>query len=274
MSNLNDFQEAGQTLYDRIHLSSLPVAIKYIKTASEIPNGKIMRPSALGEEWSLCQAFTYARRWGWNVAMTGDDNFCVPATASHGWEDISEEDRVESQIRQGWHRDEEAERRLQNFTSKLFGEKADLRKEYKGFIVSPLPKSIVVPDTVLIYGNGEQITHIIQALVYDGRNFPTSSFWGFGESCMKGGLIPFLTQVPQIVIPGTGDRTFSGVFDYEIAIGLPGSLIFEVSANLFKTGGRLNMGMPVKTLLPRSIKAKLTPGFDFLRKKYEKGKTS
>jgi len=274
MSNLNDFQEAGQTLYDRLHLSSLPVAIKYIKTASEIPNQKIMRPSALGEEWSLCQAFTYARRWGWNVAMTGDDNFCVPATASHGWEDISEEDRLESQIRQGWHRDEEAERRLQNFTSKLFGEKADLRKEYQGFIVSPLPQSIVVPDTVLIYGNGEQITHIIQALVYDGRNFPTSSFWGFGESCMKGGLIPFLTQVPQIVIPGTGDRTFSGVFDYEIAIGLPGSLIFEVSANLFKTGGRLNMGMPVKTLLPRSIKAKLTPGFDFLRKKYEKGKTS
>jgi hypothetical protein len=44
---------------------------------------------------------------------------------------------------------------------------------------------------------------------------------------------------------------------------MPGSLIFEVIENLFKTGGRLNMGMLVKTLLPRSIKAKLTPGFDF-----------
>jgi len=274
MSNLQDFQKAGQTLYDRLHFSSMPIAIKYIKNVSEIPGEKIMRPSALGEEWSLCQGFTYARRWGWNVAMTGQDNFCVPSTASHGWEDISEEDRIESQVRQGWHRDEEAEKRLQNFTSKLFGEKADRRKEYKGFIVSPLPKSIVVPDTVLIYGNGEQITHIIQALVYDGRNFPTSSYWGFGESCIKGGLIPFFTQIPQIVIPGTGDRTFSGVFDYEIAIGVPGSLIFEVIENLFKTGGRLNMGMPVKTLLPRGIKAKLTPGFDFLRKKYQKGTTS
>lgn len=274
MSNLNDYQQAGQTLYDRLHLASMPVAIKYIKDVSEIPDDKIMRPSARGEEWSLCQGFTYARRWGWNVAMTGDDNFCVPSTASHGWEDISEEDRFESQVRQGWHRDEEAEKRLQNFTRGLFGENADLRKEYTGFIVSPLPKSIVVPDTVLIYGNGEQITHIIQALVYDGRNFPTSSYWGFGESCMKGGLIPFLTQVPQIVIPGTGDRTFSGVFDYEIAIGLPGSLIFEVSANLFKAGGRLNMGMPVKTLLARGIKAKLTPGFDYLRKKLEKSKTT
>ena len=87
---------------------------------------------------------------------------------------------------------------------------------------------------------------------------------------MKGGLIPFLTRTPQIVIPGTGDRTFSGVFDHEIAIGLPGEMIFEAVANLFQTGGRLNMGMPVKTLLPRSIKAKLTPGFDFLRKKYNK----
>jgi uncharacterized protein (DUF169 family) len=270
MSNLKDYQEAGQTLYDRLHLSSMPIAIKYIRDVSEIPGEKIMRPSALGEEWSLCQGFTYARRWGWNVAMTGQDNFCVPSTASHGWEDISEEDRIESQVRQGWHKDAEAERRLQKYTRDLFGDRADKRNEYKGFIVSPLPRSIVVPDSVLIYGNGEQITHIIQALVYDGRNFPASSFWGFGESCMKGGLIPFLTRIPQIVIPGTGDRTFSGVFDYEIAIGLPGEMIFEITANLFQTGGRLNMGMPVKTLLPRGIKAKLTPGFDFLRKKYEK----
>jgi uncharacterized protein (DUF169 family) len=270
MSNLKDYQEAGQTLYDRLHLSSMPIAIKYIRDVSEIPGEKIMRPSALGEEWSLCQGFTYARRWGWNVAMTGQDNFCVPSTASHGWEDISEEDRIESQVRQGWHKDAEAERRLQKYTRELFGDRADKRNEYKGFIVSPLPRSIVVPDSVLIYGNGEQITHIIQALVYDGRNFPASSFWGFGESCMKGGLIPFLTRIPQIVIPGTGDRTFSGVFDYEIAIGLPGEMIFEIIANLFQTGGRLNMGIPVKTLLPRGIKAKLTPGFDFLRKKYEK----
>lgn len=44
-------------------------------------------------------------------------------------------------------------------------------------------------------------------------------------------------------------------------------MIFEVVANLFKTGGRLNMGMPVKPLLARGIRAKFTPGFDFLRRK-------
>ena len=62
MSNLNNYQEAGQSLYDRLHLGSMPIAIKYIKDVSEIPADKVLRPSAMDEEWSLCQAFTYARR--------------------------------------------------------------------------------------------------------------------------------------------------------------------------------------------------------------------
>lgn len=27
MNNLKDYQEAGQTLYDRLHLSSMPIAV-------------------------------------------------------------------------------------------------------------------------------------------------------------------------------------------------------------------------------------------------------
>ena len=36
MSKMKDFQEAGQIIYDRLHLSSMPIAIKYIKDVSEI----------------------------------------------------------------------------------------------------------------------------------------------------------------------------------------------------------------------------------------------
>ena len=273
MSTLKEFQKAGQEIYDKVHLGSMPVAIKFVKNASEFEDLKVMRPSAMGEEWAMCQGFTYARRWGWNVAMTGEDSFCLPGAGSLGWLDITEEEMYESQIRQGWHKSPEAERRIFAFDKKLTGEGGLKKKgEYKGFVVSPLPKSIIEPDTVLIYGNGEQITHLIQAIVYDGRNFPVSGHWGFGESCFKGGLLPFLNQIPEVVIPGTGDRTFSGVFDYEIAIGIPASLILEVNENLFKTGGRLNMGMPIKTLISRGIKAKLTPGFDYLRKTIEERK--
>jgi hypothetical protein len=89
---------------------------------------------------------------------------------------------------------------------------------------------------------------------------------------MKGGLLPFLTGVPQVVIPGMGDRTFSGTNDYEIAIGFPGTLLLEVIEDLFKTGGRLNMGLPVRTLLPTGITESITPGFAYLRERIEENK--
>ena len=86
---------------------------------------------------------------------------------------------------------------------------------------------------------------------------------------MKGGLLPFITGVPQIVIPGMGDRTFSGVYDYEIAIGMPGPLVFTAVQNLLQTGGRLNLGNPVKTLLAMGITESITPGFKYIRDKID-----
>lgn len=269
MKTLVDYQQAGQELYHKLHLSTYPIAIKYIKDVSEIPEG-VTRPSARGQKWSLCQAFTYARRWGWSVAMTSDDNFCTPATASHGWEDISFEDHFQSQILQLWHKDVESERKIaEHGRNRLSTDEREKGGEYIGSISSPLSQTVVIPDSVLVYGNAQEITHIIHALTYEGENIPVSSFTGFGEPCIKGGLIPFITQKPQIVIPGTGDRAFSGVYDYEIAIGFPATLLFYVVENLLVAGGPRNMGQPLKTLLATGITEKLTPGFRFLREKID-----
>ena len=263
MKTLDDYKKAGQELYDKLHLSTYPIAIKYIKDVAEIPRG-VRRPSDKGQKWSLCQAFTYARRWGWSVAMTSDDNFCTPSSVSQGWEEIPREDLIQSQVLQGWHKDLEAQERFSH-TSSGGGESLGRPVGYKGFICSPLPETIITPDSVLVYGTGENITHIIHALAYEGENIPISSFSGFGESCSKGALMPFITQKPQVVIPGTGDRTFSGTYDYEIAIGLPANLLFFVIEHMLVTGGRLNMGHPVRTLLPQSITESLTPGFKYMR---------
>jgi len=42
--------------------------------------------------------------------------------------------------------------------------------------------------------------------------------------------------------------------------------------HLFITGGRLNMGQPIKTLLPMSITENVTPGFKFMREKIDESK--
>jgi uncharacterized protein (DUF169 family) len=224
----------------------------------------------MGQKWSLCQAFTNARRWGWTSAMTSDDNFCTPATASHRWVEVAPEDLLQSQLFQAWHRDAEAEKkRLQHGLDQFGAANLPRLAQYHGFVAAPLQSSPLVPDTVLAFGNGENINHIIQALTYGGEHYPTSSFEGFGETCVKGGLLPFITGVPQVVIPGMGDRTFSGVYDYEIAIGIPAPLIFTVMQDLFKSGGRLNLGNPVRTLLPTGITENITPGFKYMREKID-----
>ena len=271
--NLEAYHEAGNDLCRKLHLPTGPLAITYIKSEDEIPQ-KVIRPSVVGQKWSICQAFTYTRRWGWHSAMTEKDNFCVPSSAMHHWVDVSAEDFVESQVRQGWHADRKAEENRYAFSMKIFGATGgqDLLKkmrQYIGFVCSPLTKTLLEPDTVLVYGDGTHITHIIHALTFDYTCPVTSSFEGFGETCVKGGLIPFITGRPQVVVPGMGDRSFAGIHDHEIGIGFPASMLKVVSENLFMSGGRQNMGQPVKTLLPMGLTESLTPGFAFLRQKLE-----
>lgn len=265
MKTLEEYRKAGTDLYNRLHLSTYPIAIKYIQDISEVPEG-VMQPSAFGQKMALCQAFTQTRRWGTNVVMTSDDNFCTPATAFHGWEKISAEDLIESQVRQGWHSDIEAEtRRIEGGLNLLKTHEG----KYCGFISSPLPETVVIPDTVLIYCDGVQLTHLIHAVSYEYKHVPLSSFEGYGESCIKGGYAPFVTGSPQIVIPGAGDRSFAGIMDHELAMGLPEFLLFYVLDNLFKSGGEMNIGYPMRSLMPMNITEDITPGFKFLREKME-----
>ncbi|MHB8090258.1 MAG: DUF169 domain-containing protein [Syntrophales bacterium] len=272
--DLAEIRRLGEELYDKLHLPTWPVGITYLKKTEDIPQ-QALRPSAIGQKWSLCQAFTYARRHGWQVAMTAGDNFCVPASAFHKWVDVSDEDLVESQVQQGWHKNRAAERNRFNFFQNLFagpeGEKTLAKmREYIGFLSFPLQKAPTAPDSIIVFGDGTHINHLIQALCYDYSLPVMSAFEGFEESCFKGGMVPFLTGRPQVVIPGMGDRAFAGISPEELAIGLPASLLPTAVENLFKSGGELNIGQPVKTLLPMGLDESITPGFAYLQSKIKK----
>ncbi len=110
MKSIEEFKEAGQQIFDKLHLSTYPVGIKYIKDSKEIPRN-VTRPRAMKKQMSICQTFAMARKWGISYAITAEDNFCTPATVGHGWVSITMEEFIESQVRQGWHKDEQAEKR-------------------------------------------------------------------------------------------------------------------------------------------------------------------
>ncbi|MBD3253508.1 MAG: hypothetical protein GF383_00365 [Candidatus Lokiarchaeota archaeon] len=267
---IEDYQKAGQEIYDKLHLATYPVAIKYFKDEKEIPKN-VTKPYVTGKKMSICQIFAAARKLGQSYALSSKDNFCTPSSVGHGWVPITKEEFIESQVRQGWHKDEQAEkRRAEKIYMKNYQNLIELG--YRGVIASPLPESVIMPDTVLIYGNGAQITHIVHALNYEHkeRYAVRSAFEGFGESCGKGGFMPFLTRKPQIVVPGSGDRAFAGIQDYEIGIGMPGKHIFYVLENLFKTGGHQGLGFPIRSLIPMGLDENITPGFKYMREIIDK----
>jgi uncharacterized protein (DUF169 family) len=267
---IEEFRNIGQNLYDKLRLLTYPVAIKFIKDFNEIPE-KAQRPSRIGQNITLCQAFTMARRWSAHVAMTFEDNACITSSLVHQWKKVSIKDIIQSQVISGYHKDAKAELMVQSQYSALSNKENYLKiKDHKGFIVSPLTKTIINPDVILIYGDPAQITHIVQALSYEGKYLVNSSFIGFGESCLKGVLIPYISDKPEVVLPGTGDRTLGLTKEEEMAIGLPSKLISYVIENLFKSGEAFNMREPSRFFVGSIPKGFGPPAWNFLRRKVKK----
>ncbi|TFG16079.1 MAG: hypothetical protein EU531_07665 [Promethearchaeota archaeon] len=268
--NIEEIREIGQELYDKLRLLTYPIAIKFIKDYSEIPE-KAQRPSKMGQNVTLCQSFTMARRWGAHVAMTYEDNACVTSSLVHQWKKVPIKDIIESQVISGYHKDAKAELLVQSQYSDLSKKENYLKiKDHVGFIVSPLTRTIIRPDVVLIYGDPAQITHIIQSLSYEGKYLVNSAFIGFGESCLKGVLLPFISKKPEVVLPGTGDRTIALTKEEEMAIGIPAEIMAYVNENLFKSGQSFNMREPSRFFVGSIPKGFGPPAWNFLRRKVKK----
>ncbi|MHA1671110.1 MAG: DUF169 domain-containing protein [Promethearchaeota archaeon] len=270
---IKDYQKTGQKFYDKLRLLTFPVAIKYFKDESEIPNKiGIIRPSKINQRITLCQAYTITRRWGRDVVMTFEDNHCITSSFVNEWAPMPSKEILKSQIISKYHKNARAELNIQLEFAKNF--KKEDREKIKGnigFISSPLNKTCVIPDVILCYGNPAQITHIIHALTYEGRNLITDqAFMGYGESCLLGVLTTFLKNKPQIVLPGEGDRTYGMTTENEMAIGLPPDKLFYIMKNLFKSADKFNFGMPSKFMILDTPFPMGPPAFRFLNRQYKR----
>ncbi|MFX0057697.1 MAG: DUF169 domain-containing protein [Candidatus Hodarchaeota archaeon] len=254
------YTEIGLKLEQYLRPSSFPIAIKLIKEEKEIPDGCKRLKKDLKFKNFLCQNFKMVRSYGWTLAITEEDCVCKLARGVYGWDTITEDSlNLLNQFSVGLYTKdvETAERWYKNLYL--------LNNEFLGLVISPLTKTKIKPDIVQIYCNPAQAMRLIQSYLYLKGGIFQFTAAGRAGSCHDGVIKTFLTDEPQLVILGNGDRVWGGAEDSEVMFSIPNSKLESIIEGLEAThkGG-------LRYPIPKYMN--YTPGFqtEFMNKALER----
>jgi uncharacterized protein (DUF169 family) len=235
-----NLKEAAELFYNDLRLKTLPVAAKFLKSVSELPE-KSRRPSqALGKKIALCQGVTMARNYGWTVGLAKEDVICTPAAIAFGFTDSPDPSASLAGLF--------CEVEFSSTPDRAKAEVSSMSRFENGEIgaiaLAPLGKASFEPDTVMIYGNSAQIMRLTQAWSYMAGERVNGSFSGKVE-CDEYLIAPFKRQSPRVVIPGQGERIFAAAQDDEVVFAMPGKFALELAGALKLAGKAMGTRYPV-----------------------------
>ncbi|MFW9917059.1 MAG: DUF169 domain-containing protein [Candidatus Thorarchaeota archaeon] len=238
---MEKWQNLGRSLEELLRPQTYPLAVKLVKDESEFPE-KIRRPK---QKIAVCQALTLTRRWGWTMGITGADSGCPGASLAYGWPEIIDWEMLTQFFQMaGYAADEASAQAIVSNIDRLEPE------TYSGVVISPLTRTKIIPDVILVYGNPAQITRLLQGTMYsnEGKRLK-SELAGIMASCTGGIIRAFNTGECQVVIPGNGDRVFALTHDNEMLFVIPAAkaegIINGMRAQQFaKYPMPVNMQMP------------------------------
>jgi len=215
---LDGYKEIGKKLENYIRPATFPLAIKLIETKADIADS-FKRPGRdLKLQNFICQNFKMSRSYGWTMAVTEEDTNCKLARAVYGWDQITEETAEWMNLFSIglYAKDKET-------AEKMSPHMYFLENKYQGLVISPLARSKVIPDVVLMYCLPAQAMRLIQSYLYVEGGVLEFTSAGKVGSCHEGVAKTFLTDKPQLVILGNGDRIWGGAQDSEVMFSCPKS---------------------------------------------------
>ena len=230
MSELAKFQGYGTRIETLIRPATFPLAVKLITSEDEIAP-EFKRPvKDLGVRNFICQNFKMARSYGWTMAVTEEDCCCLPARSVYNWEAPSEE-------LPDWEN---------SFTVGLYANDAKTESKFgktlhhapdgtKGLVISPLSRTKIVPDTVMVYCLPAQAMRFVQGYLFMTGGTLSFSASGRVGSCHEGVLKAINTGQPQYVTLGNGDRVWGGTQDHEVMFACPAEKLDTLMEGLEKT---------------------------------------
>ncbi len=255
---MTDWTKKAEALNRLIRPLTFTIAVKLVKSADEFPE-KTRRPSRdMGFKTNLCVGITMARKYGWTVGMTADDNACLIAAYTYGWSEPESETKkalTDFMVVMKYAANENAAK-----TSLEGAEQVKLSKgKYVGVVFSPLERTKIEPDLVMIFCNPAQLMRLVHGATQETGVPLQSIFSGRGGTCTEGVLQTFKTGEPKVVLPGNGDRVWAMVQDGEMAFTIPANWLDPVIRGLeatHQTGVRYPIPVDVRhePLFPGQLK--------------------
>jgi len=231
---MTDWTQRAEALNKFIRPLTFPIAVKLVENISDFPE-KARRPFRdMGFKTNVCVGMTMARRYGWTVGMTADDNTCPVAAYTYGWSEPESETRKalsDFMLIMKYSANEDA--------AKTTMESVDQVKLSKGkcagVVFSPLGRTRIEPDLIMLFCNAAQLMRLVHGATWEAGMAIQSIFSGRGGTCTEGVLQTIKTGKPKVVLPGNGDRVWAMVQDSEMAFTIPTDWLDSIIGGLEAT---------------------------------------
>jgi len=231
---MTDWTQKAEALNRLIRPLTFPIAVKLVESVDEFPE-KTRRPSRdMGFKTNLCVGMTMARKYGWTVGITSDDNTCPVAAYAYGWSEPESETRkalTDFMLIMKYSADENAARTTMEPIDQVKLSKG----KCAGVVFSPLERTRIDPDLVMIFCNPAQVMRLVHGATQETGAAVQSIFSGRGGTCTEGVLQTLKTGEPKVVLPGNGDRVWAMVQDEEMAFTIPADWLDPVIEGLEAT---------------------------------------
>lgn len=207
-------EQLHETIRDCIRPHTTPVCVSLLQGDDEVP-AKAKKPrDFFGYRIALCQAVSFARKYGWSMVLTEKDIACGPCLSYFGFVDIPEFEAEGGLVHPLYAKTLEMGKKSEDAVDKLpYG-------TIKKILVEPIDRATRQPDMVLIYGNAAQMARLVQGALYDQGGSLDPRLCG-RCACSPEMITPFKTGEYNVTIPDSGERVFALTADDELVFTVP-----------------------------------------------------
>ncbi|MEX3711514.1 uncharacterized protein (DUF169 family) [Cytobacillus horneckiae] len=227
-----DISEKLRLLEDAIQKyvrpDSFALAIRVMKKNESLPP-HIKQPHIdFAKTFSICQAITMARKYGWSLAMGAKDLSCPIAKVAFGFEEeldyYSAGNLTDGMYTKTCEAGAITEAAVPKFS----------QNEAGTVLISPLNRTNYEPEVITVYGNSAQVMRMVAAALYQTGGEIASTFTARAD-CADIVIKTVQTSKPQVILPCYGDRVFGQTQDHEMAFTLPYIMVDDFIVGLERT---------------------------------------